>query len=219
MAKTATSLSKSITRITKTANAASAANRRIGADALALIRRRMATIAEAFFDIGVALRTLAQPRIYTSMGHASFEKLLAAERLMSRTTAMDLMRIAERYTRQTAVELGQTKAIALLQYVEATAADDVAESLARGDIAIAGKPVSRASAADLERAARTLRARRKPVGKQSPEERAARAAGRALERVLGGKRKVQVDVRRRDGAWRVVLELGVELAGRLRLVR
>ncbi len=219
MAKRTTALSKSLTKLAKTANAASAANQRVGADALALIRRRMAAITEAFFDIGVALRTLAQPRIYTAMGHASFEKLLTAEQLMARTTAMELMRIVERYTRQTAVELGQTKAIALLQYVDATPADDVAESLARGDIAIGGKPVSSASAAELERAARALRARRKPVAKQAPEERAARAAARTLERALGGKRKVQVEVRRRDGEWRIVVELTVELAGRLRLAR
>ncbi len=210
---------KSITKITKAATAAIAVNQRVGADALALIRRRVALISEAFFDIGVALLTLAQQRVYTAMGHKSFEQLLVAEKLMSRTTATDLMRIAERFTRQTAVELGQSKALALLQYVEATPADDVAESLARGDAAVAGKPLSKASAAELQRAARAIRLRRKPTTKQSPEERSARAAGRALQRVLGGKRKAVVDVRKRDGQWRLVVDLTVELAARLRLVR
>ncbi|MCC6993675.1 MAG: hypothetical protein IT370_03495 [Deltaproteobacteria bacterium] len=219
MAKPRGSALAAVTKVVKAATAASAVNQRIGADALALIRRRMVAITEAFFDIGVALRTLAQPRIYTALGHASFGDLLAKERLMSRSAAADLIRIAERYTRETAVALGHAKAAALVQYVDATPAADVAESLARADTAIGGKPVSKATATELERAARALRAKRKPASKPSPEERAARAAASALQRTLGGKRAATVEVRKRDGAWRVVLEVAVELAERLRLGR
>ncbi len=103
MAKARGTSTKSIAELVKTATSASAVNRRVGLDALALIRRRLVAISEAFFDIGVALRTLAQPRIYTAMGHQSFEALLVGEKLMSRSSAADLMRIAERYTRETAV--------------------------------------------------------------------------------------------------------------------
>jgi len=219
MAKARGTSTKSIAKLVKTATSASAVNRRVGTDALALIRRRLVAISEAFFDIGVALRTLAQPRVYIAMGHQSFEALLVAEKLMSRSSAADLMRIAERYTRETAVGLGQAKSLALVRYVDATPADDLAESLARADAAISGKPVSKASALELERAATTLRSRRKPAAPPSPEERAARAAARALQRVLGGKRKAAVEVRKRDGGWRLVVELDVELAARLRLGR
>ncbi len=103
--------------------------------------------------------------------------------------------------------------------MDATPADDLAEHLARADAAVGGKPVSKASAVELERAATALRSRRKPAAPPSPEERAARAAARALERVLGGKRKAAVEVRKRDGGWRLVVELPVELAARLRLGR
>lgn len=219
MAKARGKSTKSIAKIIKTATGASEVNRRVGLDALALIRRRLVAISEAFFDIGVALRTLAQPRIYLAMGYRSFEALLAAEGLMSRSSAADLMRIAERYTRETAVGLGQAKSLALVRYVDATPADDVAEHLARADASVAGKPVSKASAIELERAAIALRGRRKSEAPKSPEERTARKAARALERALGGKRKAVVEVRKRDGGWRLVVEVDVELAARLRLGR
>ena len=104
---------ESLVKLAKKASRASEANRRMGMDALALIRRRMQAIAEAFYDIGMALRTLAQPRVYTALGHRTFEALLQKEALMSRSSAADLIRIAERYSRQTAVDLGQAKALAL----------------------------------------------------------------------------------------------------------
>jgi len=153
------------------------------------------------------------------MGYRSFEELLGKEQLMSRAYAADLIRINERYTRETAIKLGQAKALALAQYVDATPSDDVAEAMARADTAIGGKPVLKATAAEVARAAREIRARRKPAGKPSPEERQARAAARAVEKTLGGKRRAVVEVRRRDGAWRLVIEVPVDLATRLRLGR
>jgi len=163
-----------IKRLVASATRASAANLVAGQDALALIRRRMAAITEAFFDIGAALRTLAQARIYTAMGYRSFEDLLTKEQLMSRAHAADLIRISERYTRETAIKLGQAKALALVQYVDATPAEDVAETLARADTAIGGKAVSKASATDVARAARAIRTRRKPPWLASRAPRSAR---------------------------------------------
>jgi hypothetical protein len=204
--------------LAQNAERALAANRRKGEDALALIARRMTSIAESFYDIGQALRVLQQKAVYTALGHRSFDELLAKRNLMSRSLAYELVRTAARYTRETAVALGREKANALLAYVDATPAEDVAETLARSDARIGATPISTATAEAIEQAARTHRAKkRSALSKQerAEEREAARAARELAARARRIDRGATAAAERREGTWWVVLRVSPAHASRV----
>ncbi len=143
---------------------ARAAQRNALAEARALvadIREKKRQIADAFYDIGVALKKLAAPRLYAALGYASFDALASKELELSRATAYRLMSIPDQLTRKRAVALGQSKALALIELAAATPEADTAETLARGKTRVRGHaaPIEpgKMSARAIHRAAGTER--------------------------------------------------------------
>ncbi|MBK7395736.1 MAG: hypothetical protein IPJ34_05375 [Myxococcales bacterium] len=120
---------------------ARAARRDAVAEAKALIadvREKKRQISDAFYDIGVALKKLSTTRLYAALGYTSFEALAKGELDLSRTVAYRLMAIADQLTRKRAIELGQTRSLALIGLAAATPEADTAEELARGKVRVPG---------------------------------------------------------------------------------
>lgn len=135
------SKSKSLRRTDAVLRKARAARRDAVVEAKALIadvREKKRQISDAFYDIGVALKKLSTSRLYVALGYASFEALAKGELEFSRTVAYRLMAIADQLTRKRAIELGQTKALALIGLAAATPEADTAEELARGKVRVPG---------------------------------------------------------------------------------
>src|SRR5262245_5423900 len=110
---------------------------------LALIERRKQRITEDFYDIGEALRELLRKELYRPLGHASFDALLVARKVMSPAQAYKLVALVDRIPRDEALALGQEKAYALVSYTAATPEADVPAELVRADAHIRRKPLSK----------------------------------------------------------------------------
>jgi len=185
---------------------------------LALIERRKVTIAEDFYDIGAALRELAQDKLYAALGLRSFEELLAKRGVMGRTQAFKLIEVVKTFSRGQALALGQEKAYALIRYTAATPADDDPR-----EIASSGKLGRRSLAAmgrrDVEDAVRDVRTRVRGSAKAkvSPEERAANAAARTWQAALraSGAKKATAKARKVEGAWCVEARVAVDAVSRI----
>ena len=125
--------------------------------------------------------------------------------------AYRLLRIVDHYEESTALALTQTKALALLTYVDATPEADDAEALARADAEVGGLPISKQSVRGILEAASEVR----PVAKKRkrPGEDEAKARGTKLERALEALAKEAVSVRvvHRKGAFRAVIDVPVTL--------
>jgi hypothetical protein len=66
----------------------------------------MASISEDFYDMGAALRELATPRLYTSVGCKSFDELLRKYGL-GRSQAYQAMAVVKAFpSRDEAIDLG-----------------------------------------------------------------------------------------------------------------
>jgi hypothetical protein len=206
--------SASLTLAARTAALAQTRNASKGADALALVERRLQTIAESFYDIAIALQTLNRKDVYSSLGCSSFVELVETRTGISRALAFELLKIPGHFSREAAVALGREKAVALIRYVDATPEVDDAERLAREDAFVGGKAVSSQSAAAIELAASKTRKRKRGRKKIEGEDEAATAAVE-LERALESRSSADVHVvtlRRRDGWW-IKIETPVALAG------
>jgi hypothetical protein len=93
----------------RAAKASSASARRVD-DLVDLVRRRLSHIAEDFYDMGVALRELASPKLYAAVGRSSFEELLAKYKLGSHTQAYRAMAVVKAFpNRDEAIALGFEK--------------------------------------------------------------------------------------------------------------
>ena len=196
--------------IVRTVENAIAAHKQTGSDALEAIAQSQRSIAESFFDIAGHLTILRRKEIYSAMGYASFDEVIPLTGF-SRTTAFLLLKLPQHYTRRTAALLGSEKSHALIRFVQATEEDDDAESLARQDANIAGKPISEMTAEEIDQAARAAL----PVEKKKmPGEKEAHSTRLAVQKTLAS---LQADVRvkRVKGKWIAVVEMPVEAALKL----
>jgi hypothetical protein len=203
--KTSTKLSL----IAQTVLNAKEAHARKGHELIARIQTRMQWIEESFYEVGVALQALRAPAVWSALGYETFEALIETLPNLSLQMAYRLLRIADHYEESTAIALTQSKALALLSYVEATPEADDAESLARSDAKVAGVPISKQTVRGILEAASEAR----PAAKKRPGEAEARARGTKLERALEALTEEAVSVRivHRKGAFRAVLDIPAAL--------
>jgi hypothetical protein len=118
----------------RAAAAATAKNTRLLRDArehLALIARRKRAITEAFYDIGVALTFLKKKDVVLALGRRSFAEVCEKDAGLSASTGERLVSIAGAMTREQALAMGQTKAMAMVNLAAATPEDDTAAGLFR----------------------------------------------------------------------------------------
>lgn len=144
------------------------------------IAKRKARIAQDFWFIGVFLRELLRHKLYAALGFDSFRSMLAQHRVVSFTLAKKLIAIADKVPKKVALGLGQEKSYALVEYINATAADDSVSELVESNTALAGKPLSASSAREVREAAQVAR-RNNPRG---PAARAREARARQAEEKL-----------------------------------
>jgi hypothetical protein len=197
------------------AKVASAAVRR-AEDLLALIERRKAVIAESFYEIGEALREIQKKKLYAALGHASFEAMLAARRVIGATQARKLIQIVSSVPLRTALELGPEKAFALVRYAAATPELDTPQTLVESGTKLGKAKAGDASVREIAEATRRVRAKT-PGAKVDP---GARDAERAAEQgrawlegrgIEGG----DVNARRAKEGYRLRIDVPIEAAGRL----
>ncbi|MDO9018770.1 MAG: hypothetical protein Q8S73_40755 [Deltaproteobacteria bacterium] len=145
----------------------------------ALIRRRLATVVESFYDIGVALTEIAKTKLYAADGHASLEAYLDAEKLLSVSQARKLIDIVKNIPRDQALAVGQERAYALIALSRATPEPDSAVDLiAQGEVD--GQPAAKAPVRAITAAARAQREK----APKTPAAKARRKTEVALERGL-----------------------------------
>ncbi len=156
------------------------ADKRHAETLLLLIERRKARISEDFYEIGKALRELKQKKLYLAAGFRSFEEMLKARDVISLTSAKKLMAVVASVPVEKALALGVEKAYALARYTAATPEPDSPALLLDSGAEVAGKKVTTASLRDLERAAKTARAKNKPKRAPTPDQVAANKAVRDL---------------------------------------
>jgi len=172
----------------------------------ALIRRRLATVVESFYDIGVALTEIAKTKLYGADGHASLEAYLDAEKLLSPSQARKLIDIVKNIPREQALAVGQERAYALIALSRATPEPDSAvELIAQGEVD--GQPAAKAPVRAIKDAAKAQRekAPKTPAAKAKAKADAAiekgvramlRAAGLPVTAVGIGKDSVRVELPR-----------------------
>lgn len=124
--------------------------RREAAEAIALIKRRVSEIAEAFYDIGDALLRLSEPAVLAVVGHKTVQELGAKEFNFSARQVDELLAIRRRLTRGQALELGtQRRAAAFIDLADATPERDTPTGLLRSGSKRTGlQPRASARAAD-----------------------------------------------------------------------
>jgi hypothetical protein len=192
---------------------------REGRGHLAMVNTKLSQIEGCFYEVGGALSKLREPRVWSALGFESFEALVETIPNLSLATANRLIRITEHYQEPTAIALTQTKAIALLTYVEATPEADDAESLASEDAVVGGLPISKQSARGILEAAAEVRT--VPKKPKRPGEAEARAHATSFERALEPLTKEAVNVRvvHRKGTFRVLVDMPVGLLPSLSVKR
>ncbi len=187
------------------------ADRKRATELIALIKRRLESISEAFYDIGESLRELSQKRLFLAMGYVSFEKMLQGERLMGRTQAFKLIEIVNAFPRSKALQLGQEKAYALSRLADATPSADSPEGLTDTTIAVgkSRKRITDASVREINAAARDVRANARPAKAASPEERAAKKSARELQAALRrkGVKGASVQTKHDETGWLLEIEI------------
>jgi hypothetical protein len=129
---------------------------------LALVQRRKRQIAEAFYDLGVALGRLKQKEMLLVLGCKSFDQLCTTKLDLSTTLANRLVDVASAMTRDEAIGMGQAKAMAFVDLAAATPEDDTPGGLARARKPLAlpgGKTLDlrTASGRAIERGAKAIR--------------------------------------------------------------
>ncbi|MBK8695290.1 MAG: hypothetical protein IPN17_24210 [Deltaproteobacteria bacterium] len=160
-----------------------------------LIRRRLASVVESFYDVGVALREILEKKLYAVKGHASLADYLTATKLVSLTQAEKLIAIVRRVPREEAMAAGQERAYALIALADATPEPDTAaELIAHGTVA--GAPAKEASVRAIRAAAKAQSAERPKTKAQSARAKADAAVDKGLRRWLkqGGLRPEAVRV-------------------------
>ncbi|NOY89824.1 MAG: hypothetical protein GXP55_01350 [Deltaproteobacteria bacterium] len=184
-------------------------------EAEALIRdiaTRRARIADDFYEIGVALNRLSARPLYTALGYTNFDDLLAQRRVIGRVQAFKLMAVTQAFDKRQALRLGVEKSYALVRYVAATPAHDLAHSLAATNARIAGKRLGGMSAKDLRDATKRLRSGA-PADDHDLKD--ARATARKLQKKLRteGAKTAKVRAHREGSGVQLRIDLDVKDAG------
>jgi hypothetical protein len=126
---------------------------------IALVRRRKDDIADAFYDIGEALAKLKSREMIVALGLRSFAEVCETKLSMSASFAEQLIDVARSMSRQEAIAMGQSRAIALVGVAQATPQGDTPGEIFRaGRIALPGRAsvdVRKASVREITRAATT----------------------------------------------------------------
>jgi hypothetical protein len=215
--KTTTKVARATKELAK--DTGTAASRRAEA-LLELIARRKQTITEAFYDIGEALREILKKKLYGALGFGSFEKLLTARKVISASTAYQLIDVVDSLPRDKALSLGAEKSYALARFAAATSESDPPSTLVDEGVPIGprGKriPATKISVRELEEATRKVRA--KKHGKRDLESSAADARAHAAAKKLAKQHGVEVkaDARKRGKVWWAVVELPLDALETLR---
>jgi hypothetical protein len=196
-----------LVRVTAHAKGAVASHAARAAELLALISRRLQRIEEDFFDIGAALKELKEKKLFAALGDRTFDSMLAKRVPIGRSQAYKLMAIAERVTREQALELGEEKAYAIARLVATTAeADTVASVLDKG-VRIGTK---QRSAQSMSR--REIDAVKRQVASASKKpdsaERNARQEARAVQADLRRRRiGAKIEVAKEKGRWWAIVRV------------
>jgi hypothetical protein len=132
---------------------------------IALIRRRRAEIADAFYDIGEALVRLKRREVVLALGCKTFAEVCEKHVAISATQAERLIDIVENMTREVAIELGSTKAASVVALARATPADDTAAELLAHGVRVHGKKLDVAHASSRAIASATAKVRRHAVSR------------------------------------------------------
>ncbi len=166
---------------------------------IALIKRRKAEIAEAFYDIGEALLRLRKEPIPKILGFKGFSDLCKRGLDISPSSADRLIDIVERLPRRDALRWGKEKAHALIALADATRAGDRPQKI---DPKVLGK---------LDPAAATVREIQKLAQRERGKNRASKPRGRtttAEERALAA--KLQASLRKAGAAEAEVVALATK---------
>ena len=127
---------------------------------IALVKRRIDEVADRFYDMGVALRRLREPEMLDALG-IDFEQLCKKHLGLSASLAEKLVHVVSSMTREQAIAMGQSKAIAMAAVAAATPDDDRPAALfAGGELRTPrGKKIDprKASVREIERVAKEIR--------------------------------------------------------------
>jgi hypothetical protein len=128
---------------------------------IAEIKRKRGVINEAYYEIGEAIARLRKRDMLAALGHGTFEDLCRVELGISVEVAARLAEVAETMTKEEAMKMGQSRAIALVDLSRATPEPDSPGQLyRRGKVAVPGGAsvdTKKGSARALARAAREIR--------------------------------------------------------------
>ncbi|MGZ3421453.1 MAG: hypothetical protein ACXWUG_12325 [Polyangiales bacterium] len=205
---------KALTQTKKLAAIETAAAKRAEA-LLSLIARRKSAIADAFYDIGEALREILKKKLYAPLGHASFDKLLAARKVIPASAAYQLIEVVESLPREKALAVGSEKAYALARFSAATANPDPPATLIDEGVPLGPKgrrkPIDEVTIAELEKATKKARTHAKKPTKRDAELRdvEARIHARAVAIAKRLKTKLTTEAHKRGDEWWVVVQLPV----------
>lgn len=140
-----------------------------------LIRRRIASIVDSFYDIGLALDEVQKKKLYAGGGFASLDAFLEAKKLMSPAQAAKLIAIVRNVPREQALSVGQEAAYAFVALARATPEpDSAAELIAHGTVD--GGPAAKAPVRAIKAEAKALR----DAAPKSPAQRARAKADAAI---------------------------------------
>ncbi len=210
---------KSPVELVRAAERALPAAARRAEELLSLVARLQNEIADAFYEIGVALRELDRKKRYAVLGYETFDELLAARVSISRSKAYELIAIIDsRITREQAVVLKQDKAYALARYAAANGGVEMTPLLLEQGVAVDGTlhQVSELTAREITQATRK-KTRARNNARKNPERHAAEALALQLERELRARalRSVAVTAYRSKGKWRIRVEAPIDEAREL----
>lgn len=196
---------KAAKAMVKTATKISEAGRRHAEELLARIERRKESINEDFYDIGEALRELLKKKLYIALGYSSFDEMLSARNIMSRSQAHRLIALVSELPREKALAVGPEKGMLLLRYVDATPEVDTAASVLEKGTIPGGKAVVDASTRELREASKQVRAQAQAAKKKKTSEAAEAARGaRAVQAALrkqGARGATAIAMRRGGEDW------------------
>ena len=131
-----------------------------GRAAISLIRKRRATLADDFLDVGEALRVLKSEGMFEALGRADFDDVCARDLDLTESTVDAMIALSDRIAHDLERDLGRDRASALLALIDAVPADDRPLNLLDATLQLptGGKLVVRgATAAEVREAARSFR--------------------------------------------------------------
>jgi hypothetical protein len=200
---------KALARVAAQAKGTVARHATRASELLALIARRLQRIEEDFFDIGAALKELKEKKLFAALGDPTFDAMLAKRVPIGRSQAYKLMAIAERVTREQALELGEERAYAIARLVATTPEADTVASVLDTGVRIGKKQRSPKS---MSRREIDAVKRKVASGSKKPDlaERDAKRAARAAQ--VGFRRRrigAKVEVAKEKGRWWAIVRLPI----------